>query len=171
MTPIGTDISTSDAQAALRRDANRRLLDALSKRREEAVLGGHEKARKLHKSRGQMLPRERVTALLDAGSPFFEIGQLAGADMYEGVPPGATMITGVGKVSGRWCMLIVNDATVKGGTMFGMTTKRHTRAQLFAWQHRLHCITMVQSGGGFLPDLANIFPDEGQAGSIMYNQV
>ncbi|MCW5656925.1 MAG: methylcrotonoyl-CoA carboxylase [Burkholderiaceae bacterium] len=171
MTPIGTDIGTSDPQVALRRDANRRLLDALGTRRQEALLGGHEKARKLHKSRGQMLPRERVEALLDAGSPFFEIGQLAGADMYDGVPPGATMITGVGKVSGRWCMLLVNDATVKGGTMFGMTTKRHTRAQLFAWQHRLPCITMVQSGGGFLPDLANIFPDEGQAGSIMYNQV
>ncbi|HRH89081.1 MAG TPA: carboxyl transferase domain-containing protein, partial [Rubrivivax sp.] len=130
-----------------------------------------EKARKLHKSRGQMLPRERIEALLDPGSPFFEIGQLAGADMYDGVPPGATMITGVGKVSGRWCMLIVNDATVKGGTMFGMTTKRHTRAQLFAWQHRLPCITMVQSGGAFLPDLANIFPDDGQGGSVMYNQV
>lgn len=147
------------------------LLATLRARQQEALAGGSDKARKLHKSRGQMLPRERVTALLDPGSPFFEIGQLAGADMYEGVPPGATMITGVGMVCGRWCMLLVNDATVKGGTMFGMTTKRHTRAQLFAWRHRLPCITMVQSGGGFLPDLANIFPDEGQAGSIMYNQV
>jgi 3-methylcrotonyl-CoA carboxylase beta subunit len=147
------------------------LLATLRERQNEALAGGSEKARKLHKSRGQMLPRERITALLDPGSPFFELGQLAGADMYEGVPPGATMITGVGKVCGRWCMLLVNDATVKGGTMFGMTTKRHTRAQLFAWHHRLPCITMVQSGGGFLPDLANIFPDEGQAGSIMFNQV
>ncbi|MCM3562733.1 acyl-CoA carboxylase subunit beta [Hydrogenophaga intermedia] len=152
-------------------DAYLRARDLLRTRRAEALLGGTEKARKLHRSRGQMLPRERIEALLDPGSPFLEIGQLAGADMYEGVPPGATIITGVGKVCGRWCMLIVNDATVKGGTMFGMTTKRHTRAQLFAWQHRLPCITMVQSGGGFLPDLANIFPDEGQAGSIMYNQV
>ena len=143
------------------------LLAILRERQKEALTGGSEKARKLHKSRGQMLPRERVAALLDEESPFFEIGQLAGADMYEGVPPGATMITGVGKVCGRWCMLLVNDATVKGGTMFGMTTKKHTRAQLFAWQHRLPCITMVQSGGAFLPDLANIFPDEGQGGSVM----
>ena len=154
-----------------RHDAYQDLLAALRARQEEALAGGSDKARKLHKSRGQMLPRDRVHALLDPGSPFFEIGQLAGADLYDGVPPGATMITGVGKVCGRWCMLLVNDATVKGGTMFGMTTKRHTRAQLFAWHHRLPCITMVQSGGGFLPDLANIFPDEGQAGSIMYNQV
>jgi 3-methylcrotonyl-CoA carboxylase beta subunit len=171
MTTIGTEIRPAAPDVARRLDAYRRLLDTLHRRRDEALRGGSEKARKLHKSRGQMLPRERVAALLDPGSPFFEIGQLAGADMYEGVPPGATMITGFGKVSGRWCMLIANDATVKGGTMFGMTTKRHTRAQMFAWQHRLPCITLIQSGGGFLPDLANIFPDEGQAGSIMYNQV
>ncbi|MDP1693626.1 MAG: carboxyl transferase domain-containing protein [Burkholderiaceae bacterium] len=144
---------------------------ALQARCDEAGVGGNEKSRRLHQSRGQMLPRERITALLDPGSPFLEIGHLAGADLYEGVPPGATIITGVGQVCGRACMLIVNDATVKGGTMFGMTTKRHTRAQLFAWQHRLPCITIVQSGGGFLPDLANIFPDDGLAGSIMYNQV
>ena len=159
------------AMPDLSRAGPARASDVLRARRAEALLGGTEKARKLHRSRGQMLPRERIDVLLDPGSPFLEIGQLAGADMYEGVPPGATIITGVGKVCGRWCMLIVNDATVKGGTMFGMTTRRHTRAQLFAWQHRLPCITMVQSGGGFLPDLANIFPDEGQAGSIMYNQV
>ena len=147
------------------------LMAAFRARREEASLGGNEKARKLHSSRGQLLPRDRITALLDCGSPFLEIGQLTAADMYDGVPPGATLITGIGQVSGRTCMLIVNDPTVKGGTMFGMTTKRHVRAQMFAWQHRLPCITMVQSGGAFLPDLANIFPDEGQGGSVMYNQV
>jgi 3-methylcrotonyl-CoA carboxylase beta subunit len=154
-----------------RRAAYQTRLAELNARRAEASLGGNEKARTLHKGRGQLLPRERIGALLDPGSPFLEFGQLAGADLYEGVPPGATIITGVGQICGRACMLIVNDATVKGGTMFGMTTKKHTRAQLFAWQHRLPCITMVQSGGGFLPDLANIFPDDGQAGSIMYNQV
>jgi 3-methylcrotonyl-CoA carboxylase beta subunit len=145
-------------------------IEDLRKRRAEADLGGSVKARALHKSRGQLLPRERITALIDPGSPFLEFGHLAGEGMYEGVPPGATIITGVGQVCGRSCMLIANDATVKGGTLFGMTTKKHTRAQLFAWQHQLPCITMVQSGGGFLPDIANIFPDEGQAGSIMYNQ-
>jgi 3-methylcrotonyl-CoA carboxylase beta subunit len=162
---------TSGAAFERRRDAFSSMAAALQARRDEASAGGNEKARRLHKSRGQMLPRERIAALLDAGSPFFEIGQLTAADLYEGVPPGATLITGVGQVEGRACMLIVNDPTVKGGTMFGMTTKRHVRAQLFAWQHRLPCITMVQSGGAFLPDLANIFPDDGQGGSVMYNQV
>ena len=154
-----------------RRLAYQEQLAKLNERRAEATMGGSAKARKLHQDRGQLLPRERIEALIDPGSSFLELGHLAGADLYEGVPPGATMITGVGQVCGRDCMLIINDATVKGGTMFGMTTRKHTRAQLFAWQHRLPCITMVQSGGGFLPDLANIFPDEGQAGSIMYNQV
>ena len=171
MNSIRSELTIASLAFERQRDAYLALMSRLQARRDEATLGGNEKSRKLHKSRGQMLPRERIAALLDPGSPFLEIGHLAGADLYEGVPPGATMITGVGQVGGRACMLIVNDATVKGGTMFGMTTKRHTRAQLFAWQHRLPCITMVQSGGGFLPDLANIFPDEGQAGSIMYNQV
>ena len=146
-------------------------VDDLRKRRADANQGGSVKARALHKSRGQLLPRERIAALIDPGSPFLEFGHLAGEGMYDGVPPGATIITGVGQICGRSCMLIASDATVKGGTLFGMTTKKHTRAQLFAWQHRLPCITLVQSGGGFLPDIANIFPDEGQAGSIMYNQV
>lgn len=171
MNSIQSEVAVDTPAFAQQRQAYLTLMSRLQARRDEASLGGSEKARKLHESRGQMLPRERITALLDPGSPFLEIGHLAGADLYEGVPPGATIITGVGQVCGRACMLIVNDATVKGGTMFGMTTKRHTRAQLFAWQHRLPCITMVQSGGGFLPDLANIFPDDGQAGSIMYNQV
>ncbi|MES2227311.1 MAG: carboxyl transferase domain-containing protein [Pseudomonadota bacterium] len=171
MNPISSALATDTATFRRQRDACLSMMTALQARREEASVGGNEKARKLHQSRGQMLPRERITALLDPGSPFLEIGQLTAADLYEGVPPGATIITGVGQVCGRACMLIVNDPTVKGGTMFGMTTKRHVRAQLFAWQHRLPCITMVQSGGAFLPDLENIFPDEGQGGSVMYNQV
>ena len=162
---------TTGAAFETRRATFDAMTAALQLRRDEASAGGNERARKLHQSRGQMLPRERIAALLDPGAPFFEIGQLTAADLYDGVPPGATLITGVGRVAGRDCMLIVNDATVKGGTMFGMTTKRHVRAQMFAWQHRLPCITMVQSGGAFLPDLANIFPDDGQGGSVMYNQV
>jgi 3-methylcrotonyl-CoA carboxylase beta subunit len=171
MNSIQSQIAADEPALVQRRAAYQAHLADLQTRRAEASLGGSAKARKLHQDRGQLLPRERITALLDPGSPFLEFGQLAGADLYEGVPPGATVITGVGQVCGRACMLIVNEATVKGGTMFGMTTKKHTRAQLFAWQHRLPCITMVQSGGGFLPDLANIFPDDGHAGSIMYNQV
>ncbi|MDP3824420.1 MAG: carboxyl transferase domain-containing protein [Burkholderiales bacterium] len=171
MNALRSGLATDTATFQRQYDDCLSLTAALQSRRDEAALGGSEKARKLHKSRGQMLPRERITALLDPGSPFLEIGQLTAADLYDGVPPGATIITGVGQVCGRACMLIVNDPTVKGGTMFGMTTKRHVRAQLFAWQHRLPCITMVQSGGAFLPDLENIFPDEGQGGSVMYNQV
>jgi 3-methylcrotonyl-CoA carboxylase beta subunit len=171
MSPFQTAAATAGAAFDGRCAAFDGMAAALQIRRDEASAGGNERARKLHQSRGQMLPRERIAALLDPGAPFFEIGQLTAADMYDGVPPGATLITGVGHVEGRACMLIVNDPTVKGGTMFGMTTKRHVRAQMFAWQHRLPCITMVQSGGAFLPDLANIFPDDGQGGSVMYNQV
>ena len=171
MHPLKSNLSTGAPEFRRNRDACLARIADLRARRAAANAGGSEKARRLHQSRGQLLPRERIAALLDPGSPWLELGQLAGEGMYEGVPPGATLITGVGQVAGRACMLIVNDATVKGGTMFGMTTKKHTRAQAFAWQHRLPCITLVQSGGGFLPDLANIFPDEGQAGSIMYNQV
>lgn len=150
--------------------AYRARIEDLRARRAAALAGGSDKAKALYRERGQLLPRERIAALLDPGSPFLEFGQLAGEGLYEDVPPGATLITGVGMVQGRACMLIANDATVKGGTMFGMTMKKHTRAQRFAWQHRLPCITLVQSGGGFLPDQANIFPDEGHVGSIMYNQ-
>ena len=168
---IQSSLAIDDPAFLKRREVYLARLANLQARRAEASLGGSAKARKLHQDRGQLLPRERITALLDPGSSFLEFGHLAGADLYEGVPPGATVITGVGQVCGRACMLIVNEATVKGGTIFGMTAKKHTRAQLFAWQHRLPCITMVQSGGGFLPDMANIFPDDGQASSIMYNQV
>jgi len=171
MSVLTSLVSTSSDEFARNRAAYLEQIAELKTRRTAASVGGSEKARALHKRRGQLLPRERISALLDPGSPFLEFGHMAGEGLYEGVPPGATVITGVGMVQGRACMLIVNEATVKGGTMFGMTTKRHTRAQQFAWQHRLPCITMVQSGGGFLPDLANIFPDEGHAGSIMYNQV
>ncbi len=171
MTAMKSTVATGSDEFQQNRARYLARIADLHKRRAAANEGGSAKARALHKSRGQLLPRERIAALIDPGSPFLDFGHLAGEGMYDGVPPGATIITGVGQIGGRSCMLIANDATVKGGTLFGMTTKKHTRAQLFAWQHRLPCITMVQSGGGFLPDLANIFPDEGQAGSIMYNQV
>ncbi|MDP1692040.1 MAG: carboxyl transferase domain-containing protein, partial [Burkholderiaceae bacterium] len=116
MNPIRSELAVTSPAFERQREAYRALMSRLQARRDEATLGGNEKSRKLHQSRGQMLPRERITALLDPGSPFLEIGHLAGADLYEGVPPGATLITGVGQVCGRACMLIVNDATVKGGT-------------------------------------------------------
>ena len=117
------------------------------------------------------MPRERISALIDPGSPFLEFCQLAGEGLYDGVPPGGSIVTGVGVVSGRPCMIIANEPTVKGGTYYGITCKKHVRAQNFAWQHRLPCVTMVQSGGANLPDQPNIFPDDGQFGSIFYNQI
>jgi 3-methylcrotonyl-CoA carboxylase beta subunit len=121
--------------------------------------------------RGRLLVRDRIELLLDAGSPFMEMAELAGDGLYEGVAPGAGLVTGVGLIQGRACMVIANDPTVKGGTYFGMTCRKHVRAQRFAWQHRLPCVTLVDSGGAFLPDQANIFPDEGLFGSIFHNQV
>ena len=153
------------------REAYEKRIADLHARRAAAMAGGPERARRLHKERGQLLPRERIAALLDPGSPFLEFCQLAGEGLYEDVPPGGSIITGVGIVSGRPCMIIANDATVKGGTYYGVTCRKHVRAQRFAWQHRLPCITLVQSGGANLPDQPNIFPDEGQFGSIFYNQI
>jgi 3-methylcrotonyl-CoA carboxylase beta subunit len=139
--------------------------------RQQAWMGGPPATHERHRQRGRLLVRERIEVLLDAGSPFLEIAELAGEGMYEGVAPGAGIVTGVGLIQGRACMVIANDATVKGGTYFGMTCKKHVRAQRFAWQHRLPCVTLVDSGGAFLPDQANIFPDEGLFGSIFHNQV
>ena len=171
MTPIKSLVATQSEEFRRNRESYLARIANLQTRRATANAACSRKAVELHKSRGQLLPRERIAALIDPGSPFLEFGHLAGEGMYEGGAPGATMVTGVGMVRGRPCMLIANDPTVKGGTLFGMTTKKHVRAQLFAWQHRLPCITMVQSGGAFLPDLENVFPDEGHGGSIMYNQV
>jgi 3-methylcrotonyl-CoA carboxylase beta subunit len=151
--------------------AYRALLASLYAARQEAWLGGPPASREKHLQRGRLLVRERIALLLDPGSPFLEIGELAGEGLYEGVAPGAGIVTGVGLVEGRACMVIANDPTVKGGTYFGMTCRKHVRAQRFAWQHRLPCVTLVDSGGAFLPDQANIFPDEGLFGSIFHNQV
>ena len=171
MSLLPSRLSTVTADYRLNREAYLARIADLRRRRQAAAAGGPERARTLHKKRGQMLPRERVAAVLDPGSPFLEFCQLAGDGMYEGVPPGGSIITGVGLVAGRPCMIIANDATVKGGTYYGITCKKHVRAQRFAWQHRLPCITFVQSGGANLPDQPNVFPDEGQFGSIFWNQI
>ncbi len=164
-------MTTVAEDAALNEAAYRGLLAELTRRRADARAGGGDRAQALHRSRGKLTARERIDALLDTGSPFLELADLAGAGMHEGVPPGAGMVTGIGAVSGRLCMVIANDATVKGGTYFGITCKKHVRALTIAWMHRLPCVTLVDSGGAFLPDQANIFPDEGQFGSIFHHQV
>lgn len=158
-------------ESDLDRAAYQALVADLFARRRVARRGGPEAARKKHVERGRMLPRERIDALLDPASPFLELGEFAGEGLYDGVPPGAGIITGVGTIAGRPCMIIANDPTVKGGTYLGMTCRKHVRAQRFAWENRLPCVTLVDSGGAFLPDQANIFPDEGLFGSIFYNQV
>src|SRR6187551_1530180 len=136
----------------------------------KAALGGGEKSRERHVSRGKLLPRERVERLLDPGSPFLEIGQLAACDMYDGEVPGAGVIAGIGRVSGRQVMIVCNDATVKGGTYFPMTVKKHLRAQEITEANRLPCIYLVDSGGANLPHQAEVFPDRDHFGRIFYNQ-
>ncbi|WP_293390194.1 carboxyl transferase domain-containing protein [Nevskia sp.] len=168
---LSSRVSPRSETFALNQAAYAERIANLHARRVEARAGGPEKMRAKHLARNKVLPRHRIELLMDPGSPFLELGELTGDGRYEGVPPGAGIITGVGLVSGRPCMIIANDATVKGGTYFGLTCKKHVRAQAFAWQHRLPCITLVDSGGAFLPDQANIFPDDGQFGSIFHNQV
>ncbi len=146
------------------------LAEELRARVAEAALGGPEKHRERHVSRGKLLPRERVERLLDPGSPFLEIGQLAACDMYKGEVPGAGMIAGIGRVSGRETMIVCNDATVKGGTYYPMTVKKHLRAQEIALQNRLPCVYLVDSGGANLPHQAEVFPDRDHFGRIFYNQ-
>jgi 3-methylcrotonyl-CoA carboxylase beta subunit len=136
----------------------------------ETAIGGTEKARERHVSRGKLLPRQRVERLLDPGSAFLELTQLAANGMYEDEAPGAGIITGVGRVSGTECVVVCNDATVKGGTYFPMTVKKHLRAQEVALQNRLPCIYLVDSGGAFLPLQDNVFPDREHFGRIFYNQ-
>ncbi|RHW18260.1 methylcrotonoyl-CoA carboxylase [Sphingomonas gilva] len=149
---------------------NRALAAQLRADVAKAALGGNDKARERHTARGKLLPRDRVGWLLDPGSPFLEIGQLAACDMYGGEVPGAGMIAGIGRVSGRQVMIVCNDATVKGGTYYPMTVKKHLRAQEIAEANRLPCIYLVDSGGANLPHQAEVFPDRDHFGRIFFNQ-
>jgi 3-methylcrotonyl-CoA carboxylase beta subunit len=149
---------------------NRALADELRAKVAETALGGPERARERHVARGKLLPRDRVTRLLDPGSPFLEIGQLAANGLYENEVPGAGMIAGIGRVSGREVMICANDSTVKGGTYYPLTVKKHLRAQEIAFENRLPCIYLVDSGGANLPHQAEVFPDRDHFGRIFYNQ-
>ena len=146
------------------------LLDELRAKTAEAALGGSERSRERHVSRGKLLPRDRVERLLDPGSPFLEVGALAANGMYEGNVHGAGMIAGIGRVSGREVMVVCNDPTIKGGAYYPMTVKKHLRAQEIAMQNRLPCIYLVDSGGANLPHQADVFPDRDHFGRIFYNQ-
>ncbi|MCL7405517.1 methylcrotonoyl-CoA carboxylase [Paradonghicola geojensis] len=137
---------------------------------EKAAAGGGEKARERHVSRGKMLPRERVANVLDAGSPFLEIGATAAHGLYDGAAPCAGVIAGIGRVNGIECMIVCNDATVKGGTYYPMTVKKHLRAQEIAAQCNLPCVYLVDSGGANLPNQDEVFPDRDHFGRIFFNQ-
>ncbi|HUQ24590.1 MAG TPA: carboxyl transferase domain-containing protein, partial [Burkholderiales bacterium] len=147
----------------------RGLVADLKEKTDKVALGGDDKAREKHLARGKLLPRDRVRGLLDPGSPFLEVGQLAAWGMYGGDVHSASMITGIGRVSGRECVIVANDATIKGGTYYPMTVKKHLRAQEIAAQNRLPCIYLVDSGGGFLPEQDNVFPDREHFGRIFFN--
>ncbi|MHA7873959.1 carboxyl transferase domain-containing protein [Roseivivax sp.] len=136
----------------------------------QAAAGGGQRARQRHLDRGKMLPRDRVAGLLDPGSPFLEVGATAAHDMYDGAAPAAGAIAGIGRVSGQDCMVLANDATVKGGTYYPMTVKKHLRAQEIAEENHLPCIYLVDSGGANLPNQDEVFPDRDHFGRIFYNQ-
>lgn len=146
------------------------LVNDLKSRLETIELGGGEDARKRHTARGKLLPRERIDTLLDAGSPFLEFSALAAHDVYEDNVPAAGIITGIGRVSGQECVIVCNDATVKGGTYYPLTVKKHLRAQEIAEQNNLPCIYLVDSGGANLPNQDEVFPDKEHFGRIFYNQ-
>ena len=160
------------AGAAFTRDsaANAALVAELRRKLAKAGRGGPERARERHTARGKLLPRDRVRALLDPGSPFLELSPLAADGLYDGDAPAAGIITGVGRVSGRECVVVANDATVKGGTYYPMTVKKHLRAQEVALHNHLPCLYLVDSGGAFLPLQDSVFPDREHFGRIFYNQ-
>jgi 3-methylcrotonyl-CoA carboxylase beta subunit len=155
---------------ASHRDEHLALVDQLRTKLATAARGGSERSRERHVSRGKLLPRDRVDGLLDPGSPFLELAPLAADGMYDDECPGAGIIAGIGRVSGRECMIVANDATVKGGTYYPITVKKHLRAQEIAGQNRLPCLYLVDSGGAFLPRQDEVFPDRDHFGRIFYNQ-
>ncbi|RJG03984.1 carboxyl transferase domain-containing protein [Noviherbaspirillum sedimenti] len=148
----------------------RTLVDELRAKSAQVAKGGGDAARQKHLARGKLLPRDRVDQLVDPGTPFLEIGQLAANGMYDNEAPAAGVIAGIGRVQGQECLIIANDATVKGGTYYPMTVKKHLRGQEIAEQNNLPCIYLVDSGGAFLPRQDELFPDRDHFGRIFYNQ-
>lgn len=163
-------LSVGDEQAQARAAAHRALLRDLHERLAIAAQGGSEASRSRHLARGKLLPRQRVDALIDPGTPFLELSPLAAEGVYDDDVPGAGIITGLGRVNGRVCVIIANDATVKGGTYFPLTVKKHLRAQEVARDNHLPCIYLVDSGGAFLPRQDEVFPDRDHFGRIFFNQ-
>jgi len=167
---LGTTVRPDSEAFAANESAHRELVADLHAQLERARAGGGDRARQRHVERGKLLPRERVEQLLDPGAPFLELSPMAAHGLYDGAAPGAGIISGIGRVSGRECVIAANDATVKGGAYFPMTVKKHLRAQEIALRNRLPCIYLVDSGGAFLPLQDEIFPDREHFGRIFFNQ-
>jgi 3-methylcrotonyl-CoA carboxylase beta subunit len=170
MPVLPTTVRVSSEEFAANRKHMEGLVEELHRHVARVALGGGQRARELHASRGKLLPRERVAALLDAGSPFLELSALAANGLYDDQAPAAGIITGIGRVGGREVMVVANDATVKGGTYFPLTVKKHLRAQEVALENHLPCIYLVDSGGAFLPLQDEVFPDREHFGRIFYHQ-
>ena len=170
MEVIPSHINVNDEEHRRNRSVMDPILSEYRSKMERAMQGGGEEAVAKHKKRGKMLARERIDALIDDGAPFLEFSTLAANGMYEDEAPAAGVVTGIGRVQGRECLIIANDATVKGGTYYPMTVKKHLRAQEIARENRLPCIYMVDSGGAFLPLQSEVFPDRDHFGRIFYNQ-
>ncbi len=170
MTTLETRLNPRSDEFKANAAAMRALTADLREKITDAAAGGDAEARAKHAARGKLLPRDRVQLLLDPGTPFLELSQLAAFGMYDGAAPAAGIITGVGRVAGRECVIVCNDATVKGGTYYPITVKKHLRAQEIARENRLPCIYLVDSGGANLPNQDEVFPDRDHFGRIFYNQ-
>jgi 3-methylcrotonyl-CoA carboxylase beta subunit len=170
MVHLSSSVNTGDESFKLNKVHMEKLVDDLRLKLETIELGGGEKSRERHVSRGKLLPRDRINNLLDSGSPFLELSALAAYELYDDNIPAAGIITGIGRVSGQECVIVCNDATVKGGTYYPMTVKKHLRAQEIAAQNHLPCIYLVDSGGANLPNQDEVFPDRDHFGRIFYNQ-
>ena len=170
MTVLKSQLNPRSADFQANAAAMQTVVADLHEKVEKIALGGPEAARQKHLARGKLLPRERVNGLLDPGTPFLEIGQFAAYGMYGGDVPAASVIAGIGRVNGVECMVVANDATVKGGTYYPLTVKKHLRAQEIALENRLPCVYLVDSGGAFLPMQDEVFPDKEHFGRIFFNQ-
>ena len=170
MDPLRSQVNLSDGEHKANREAMNAVMVDFRARMAQALLGGGEEVVAKHKKRGKMLARERVDGLIDDGAPFLEFSTLAANGMYGDEAPAAGIVTGIGRIHGRECVIVANDATVKGGTYYPMTVKKHLRAQEVAQQNNLPCIYLVDSGGANLPNQDEVFPDRDHFGRIFYNQ-
>ncbi len=170
MAVLHSKIKPEDAEFQKNKDAMKALVEDLKQKTATIALGGSEKAREKHTQRGKLLVRDRIQTLIDQGTPFLELSTFAAYETYEETVPAAGIITGIGQVSGTNCMIVANDATVKGGTYFPLTVKKHLRAQEVAEENNLPCIYLVDSGGAYLPMQDEVFPDKDDFGRIFFNQ-